>query len=114
MFVDGRLPDSILVTNVFEIVYFVLPTQYSICPSFSVALVTTIYMPFFRYRVSAEAIAATARMMHATKTHLLLADAPTLSPGQYPSHSAPDLARVVSEAAHLRVCRIEDGWRLMV
>ena len=44
----GPFPGSILVTRVFEIVYFVLPTQYSTCPSFSVALATTMYMPFFR------------------------------------------------------------------
>ena len=39
---------AVLVTNVFEMMYFVLPTQYSIWPSFSVALVTTMYMPFLR------------------------------------------------------------------
>jgi hypothetical protein len=48
MFVEGLLPGSIFVTNVFEMVYFVLPTQYSTCPSFSLALVTTMYMPFFK------------------------------------------------------------------
>jgi len=47
-FVDGPLSGPILVTNVFEIEYFVPPTQYSIWPSFSVALVTTMYMPFLR------------------------------------------------------------------
>src|SRR6266851_5622911 len=45
---EGPLPDSIFATRFLEIVYFVLPTQYSICPSFSVALVTTMYMPFFK------------------------------------------------------------------
>jgi hypothetical protein len=42
------LPGSDLATKPLVTLYFVPPAQYSFRPSFVVALVTTIYMPFFR------------------------------------------------------------------
>jgi len=62
---EGASPFSILTTSLLSMLYSSSPTQYSIFPSFSWALVTVIDMPLFRYRVSPLAIVATSKKSRA-------------------------------------------------
>src|SRR5205809_7483070 len=67
----GPLPASIFATAFSEILYFVLPTLYSICPSFSSAFQTLMYMPFFKWMVSAWAMGIARDSTQAARTALM-------------------------------------------